>query len=154
MEPILTFDIGVASVGWTVIDSETKKIIESCSAIFSEANPSQNKDRRQNRGAKRMSRRKTNRINDFRKLWTAYSFSVPEINPTDIVDLKVKGLSEEITLDELFAVLKNYLKHRGISYLDEAELKADESGEKQKSKGNAYARGLQINEEALRTKYP
>lgn len=41
MKPILTFDIGVASVGWAVIDSETKKIIESCSAIFSEANPSQ-----------------------------------------------------------------------------------------------------------------
>lgn len=37
MRYVLGLDIGIASVGWAVIDLETLKVIDACSNIFAAA---------------------------------------------------------------------------------------------------------------------
>ena len=64
------FDIGCASVGWSVVGD---KIVELGSNIFSEANPENNKVRRDRRGQRRLMRRRKNRIRDFKvNFWNKY----------------------------------------------------------------------------------
>lgn len=133
-------DIGVASVGWAVID-ETGKILEAGSNIFPEADAAQNETRRSMRQTKRLHRREKTRIDDFKKLWG----DKPQSVSTEVLGIRVKALNEEVSLEELFAVLLNDLKHRGISYLDDD---ADAQG------SSDYAKGLDLNKQELKTKYP
>ena len=139
-------DIGVASVGVAVIDSETEEVLEVVSDIFECADASKNVDRRGFRQGKRLLRRRKNRINDFIKLWENSGYSRPEDVNIYPVELRVKALSEKISMDELYIVLLNELKHRGISYLEDSE---------DDIKGNSdYEKGLKLNQEELKSKYP
>lgn len=142
---IFAFDIGVASVGWAVVEKNTYEILEACSNIFPEGSAAKNKDRRNFRQTKRLKRRQKTRISDFNKLWIKSGFSIPSENEIDIIDLRIKGLSERLTENEIYNVLRFMLKYRGISYLDDD---IDEN-----AKGD-YARGIAINQKELLTKYP
>ena len=147
MKYIVALDIGVASVGWAVIDKDTEKVIESGANIFPEASAAENQVRREMRQGRRMRRRERTRLNDFNKLWEKCGFTIPQDRKNDVVELKVKALHEAVSLDELYFILYHYLKHRGISYLEDAE---DDS-----AKGNsAYANGIVLNAKELETKFP
>lgn len=137
-------DLGVASVGWAVVNDEYE-VLESCSNIFSSADPSKNGERRGFRQGRRLTRRRRTRIGDFKKLWISSGFSLPEDNEIEVFRLRVDGLTEELTEDEIYYVLLNDLKHRGISYLDDAE-----SG----NNSSEYATSIAYNEEQLKTKLP
>ena len=65
MKYILALDIGIASVGWAVLDKESETVIEAGSNIFPEASAADNQLRRDMRGAKRNNRRLKTRINDL-----------------------------------------------------------------------------------------
>lgn len=147
MKYILALDIGIASVGWAVLDKESETVIEAGSNIFPEASAADNQLRRDMRGSKRNNRRLKTRINDFIKLWEKNNLSIPQFKSTEIVGLKVRAITEEITLDELYLILYSYLKHRGISYLEDA-LDDTVSG------SSAYANGLKLNAKELETHYP
>ncbi|MDD7112879.1 MAG: hypothetical protein PUH88_00195 [Lachnospiraceae bacterium] len=144
---IVALDIGIASVGWAVIDKESETVVEAGSNLFPEATAANNLVRRTMRQTKRLKRRQKTRLNDFDKLWKKNGFTIPKLKNNDIVGLKVKAISEEISLDELYLILYSYLKHRGISYLEDAE---DESV----SGSGSYARGVALNQQELETKYP
>ncbi len=137
-------DIGVASVGSAVV-TDDYKIIESTSNIFPEANAAENVERRSMRQTRRILRRRKTRITDFAKIWKKYGFVIPETVDNNVLELRVKGLSESLSKDELFWVLQNDLKHRGISYLEDA---VEEGGSSQ------YAKGLTQNQQELKDKYP
>lgn len=144
---ILALDIGVASVGMAVIDKETETVVEAASDLFEEASAASNQLRRSMRQSKRLNRRKKNRINDFNKLWIKYGYVIPQAKRTDIVDIKVKALRECITFEELYLILYSYLKHRGISYLEDA-------GDDSVSGSSSYANGLNYNAKQLEKYYP
>ena len=112
-------DIGVASVGWAVVNDEYV-VLESGVNIFPCADASKNAERRNFRQLKRLHRRRKNRVSDFEKLWQEENLEIPKNNQINVLQLRVKGLSEKLTQEELFWVLKNELLHRGISYLDDA----------------------------------
>ena len=117
MNYVLGLDIGIASVGWAVIDLETLQVIESCSNIFTAAEAENNKDRRSFRQMRRLKRRLRTRISDFAKMWKSLGFSIPgDIDNMPLL-LRVKGISEELSMDEIYTVLLNELKHRGMSEL-------------------------------------
>lgn len=139
MAVIIGIDIGVSSVGMAVLN-EKREILESCSYIFPEADAANNAMRRDMRQGRRQKRRKKTRIDDFKKLWG----DLPQSEKVNVVELRVKALNQKIELDELFAVLLNDLKNRGISYLDDIL----EEG------SNDYSRGIAINQKELETKYP
>lgn len=62
------FDIGVGSVGYAVINSKTKQILESGVSIFPAAVAQKNVERREFRQSRRLIRRRVNRLNDLKKL--------------------------------------------------------------------------------------
>ena len=63
---VLGLDIGVTSVGYGIIDIDEEKIIDYGVRLFKEGTASNNEDRRIKRGARRLKRRKVNRINDMK----------------------------------------------------------------------------------------
>lgn len=137
-------DIGVASVGVAVLD-ENDNIVEAVSNIFDEADTSNNKVRRTLREGRRTKRRQKTRIEDFKQLWETSGYIIPHKLHLNIIELRNKGLTELLSLDELYCVLLSMIKHRGISYLEDAD-----DGEK----GNAYKKGLAFNEKQLKEKMP
>ena len=139
-------DIGIASVGLAVVDSDTGNVLETVADLFNCAEVSENVKRREFRQARRLKRRQHTRLEDFKKLWVGMGFIIPENINIYPIELKVRALRGEITMDELYVVLYNSLKHRGISYLDDFE----ESTEG----GSEYQKGIQINQQELETKYP
>ena len=146
MNYVLGLDIGIASVGWAVIDLETLKVIDACSNIFAAAEAENNKDRRLFRQMRRIKRRMRTRISDFAKMWKLFGFNIPEeVNNMPLV-LRVKGINEELSMDEIYAVLLNELKHRGISYLEDF---GDNTND-----GTNYSKSLEINQKELEDKYP
>ena len=78
MKYILALDIGVASVGWAVIDKETETVVEACSNIFPEASAAENQLRREMRQGRRGKRRRKTRLDDFNKLWKKKSLNNQE----------------------------------------------------------------------------
>ncbi|VEU75558.1 Uncharacterized protein conserved in bacteria [Mycoplasmopsis maculosa] len=128
----ISFDIGVGSVGWAVIDEKTNDILKWGVRLFEQVNKEQAGERRIKRSLRRRIRRMQYRNRKFYRLIvrTKDLFNknnVDEVKQTikylstkysNILDLKVKALSEQITSDELIFVLHSYLKHRGYFYVD------------------------------------
>ena len=147
---ILGLDIGIGSVGIGLIEKETGKVIHASSMIFSSANPDNNRERRKNRVGRRLPRRKKIRIKSTKKLFETYEIdldykNIPiNLNPYDI---RVRALTEKVTLTELFIALRNMVKHRGISYLDDAEGVGVNSG-------SAYKKAIDFTLKQLKEKTP
>lgn len=55
---ILGLDIGITSVGYGIIDFETRDVIDAGVRLFKEANVDNNEGRRLKRGARRLKRRR------------------------------------------------------------------------------------------------
>ena len=144
---ILGLDIGVASVGVGIIDAKTGNVIHANSRLFSAANAENSAERRGFRGARRLTRRKKHRVKRVRDLFEKYDISTDfrnlNLNP---YELRVKGLTEQLTNEELFAALRTIAKRRGISYLDDAE--DDSTG------SSDYAKSIDENRRLLKTKTP
>ncbi|MFI3836554.1 type II CRISPR RNA-guided endonuclease Cas9 [Streptococcus equinus] len=144
---ILGLDIGVASVGVGIIEAKTGKVIHANSRLFSAANAENNAERRGFRGARRLTRRKKHRVKRVRDLFEKYDISTDfrnlNLNP---YELRVKGLTEQLTNEELFAALRTIAKRRGISYLDDAE--DDSTG------SSDYAKSIDENRRLLKSMTP
>lgn len=137
-------DLGIASVGWAVVD-DNDDVVESGSNLFPAADASRNVERRGFRQGRRLTRRRATRIEDFKKLWVATGFQIPEVINPEVLELKNIGLNEKLTEDEIYQVLLNSLKHRGITYLDDdSDIGAS----------SEYSKAIARNEEELRTKLP
>ena len=87
MKYILALDIGVASVGWAVLDIESGTVVEACSNIFPEASAAQNQLRREMRQGRRGKRRQRTRLDDFNKLWEKNNLHIP----TEAAELPAAG---------------------------------------------------------------
>ena len=147
---VLGLDIGIASVGVGILNKETGEIIHSNSRIFPAATADSNVERRGFRQGRRLGRRKKHRSARLNNLFEEFGFitdfsAIPlNLNP---YALRVKGLSEELTNEELFIALKNIIKRRGISYLDDAS----EDGE---TASNEYGKAVEENRKLLADKTP
>ncbi|MDR1694863.1 MAG: type II CRISPR RNA-guided endonuclease Cas9 [Lactobacillaceae bacterium] len=153
---IFGFDLGIASIGWAVVDfdkekfdSETGEIIEgrivkSGVRTFPVAENPKNgeslaKPRRDSRLGRRTIRRKARRMDGIKGL-----FVVKGLAPSkeylkdvyakqiggDVWDLRVKALSSMLEKDELLRVLKHLAKHRGFKSYRKAAEEADKEGGK------------------------
>ncbi|PNZ29433.1 type II CRISPR RNA-guided endonuclease Cas9 [Staphylococcus rostri] len=116
---ILGLDIGIGSVGYGLIDFDTKGIIDAGVRLFPEANSDNNLGRRAKRGARRLKRRRIHRLDRVKSLLSEYkiiSDRVPVNNQP--YDIRVKGLTERLTKDELAVALLHIAKRRGIHNVD------------------------------------
>ena len=113
-------DIGIASVGWSVIDSKTGRIVDLGVSLFSARNSENNLERREHRGSRRLLRRRATRLHDTQSiLRTIEVTECKEIKNVCPYELRVKGLTEQLTKPEIYKVVTHIIKKRGISYLDE-----------------------------------
>lgn len=113
-------DIGIASCGWSVINSENGRIVDLGVSLFSSKNSANNLERRTSRGARRLLRRRGTRLSDAKKiLETIDCTENPELKNVDPYELRVKGLTDQLTKGEIYRVVMHIVKKRGISYLDE-----------------------------------
>ena len=120
---VLGLDIGIASVGVGVLKKDTGEIIHANSSLFPAATADNNVVRRGSRQARRLTRRKRHRAVRLHDLFEDYGlltdFSKVSIN-LNPYKLRVEGMNIQLTTEELFIALKNIIKRRGISYLDDA----------------------------------
>jgi len=120
---VLGLDIGIASVGVGILKKDTGEIVHASSRLFPAATADNNVERRSNRQARRLHRRKKHRGVRLQDLFEDYGlltdFSKVSIN-LNPYKLRVHGLDNPLTNEELFISLKNMVKRRGISYLDDA----------------------------------
>lgn len=132
----LGLDIGIASVGWAIVD-ENESIIDAGVRLFPEGGSTvTSAERRIKRASRRLLRRRHHRIERLKRLLLEnkiidnldYDFYVNEITP---YESRVKGLTEKLTNRELAIALLNLVKKRGIHNF---EIKAKESEEEKGTK--------------------
>lgn len=140
---VLGLDIGIASVGYCLIDTEAKKIVNMGVRLFESADANNNKERREARGARRNLRRKNYRLASIDELLIENKFFLSEDIGLNPYELRVKGLTKKLDENEIYPALYHLSKRRGISYLDEVE-----------DEGKITNDSLKINKELLKDKYP
>lgn len=141
-------DLGIASVGWAVIENNSNgepiRIVDLGSRIFDAAeNPKDGsplaKPRRDARGTRRRLRRRNHRILRTKRLLERYNIiSQKEIEDMyanykfqyNVYELRVQALEEKLTNRELARVLINFVKRRGYK----SNSKSEESSSKEAGK--------------------
>lgn len=126
-------DIGIASVGWGIVDEENK-IVDAGVRLFPEAKSDENQKRRVRRSARRLLRRRIHRLERLKKLLLEYKI-IDNINydfytnETTPYKLRKKALYEKVSNKELAVALFHLIKRRGIQEfsLDNVSTKDDES---------------------------
>lgn len=118
---ILGLDIGIVSVGYGLIDYHSRQIIDAGVRLFPEANAENNVGRRAKRGARRLKRRRIHRLERVKELLSEYKI-ISDLVPTNnqTYNIRVKGLTEQLTKDELAVALFHIAKRRGIHNVDVA----------------------------------
>lgn len=92
---ILGIDVGVTSVGYGVIDLDNNQFVDYGVRLFKEGTAQNNVDRRTKRGGRRLIRRRTNRLEDMKKLLKEigiYDDSYRLVNNPYLI--RKKGLTE------------------------------------------------------------
>ena len=139
-------DIGITSVGWSVIEDDVNgepiRIIDLGSRIFDAAeNPKDGsalaKVRRDARGLRRRLRRRKHRIERTKRLLDKYNIvSKKELDDMyenynfqyNVYELRVQGLDEKLTNKELARVLISFVKKRGYKSNSKSEQANKEDG--------------------------
>ncbi|PTJ14657.1 type II CRISPR RNA-guided endonuclease Cas9, partial [Staphylococcus simulans] len=144
---ILGLDIGITSVGYGIIDYETRDVIDAGVRLFKEANVENNEGRRSKRGARRLKRRRRHRLQRVKKLLFDYKLlnedsEISGINPYEV---RVKGLNEKLSDEEFSVALLHLAKRRGVHNVNDVE----------EDTGNELSTKEQIarNNKALEDKY-
>ncbi|WP_026624983.1 type II CRISPR RNA-guided endonuclease Cas9 [Eggerthia catenaformis] len=126
MKVSIGLDIGIASCGWSAIDTQTGNIDNLGVRLFTARNSDNNKARRNARSSRRLIRRRRTRLNDAKKYLNKNNFledkTLKNISP---YELRVKGLNEELTKGEIYKTIYHIIKKRGISYLTDEAVSSD-----------------------------
>ena len=160
---ILGLDIGISSVGWALLALDEKdnpyKIIDVGSRIFppgetEKTGDSRAKERREKRGARRIIRRRSFRLDRVRNLLYQYGYLSGTVtsdivsikneeliviynnminnyyknNVTNPYRLKVEALDRKLTKEELCIILVHYAKKRGYKSNRAEDSNSNESG--------------------------
>ncbi len=127
---VLGLDIGIASVGWGLIDYDTGEIIDKGVRLFSEASPKNNQERRAKRSTRRMLRRKTFRLQRMKELLKENGYItddfVPLLNPYEI---RCRGLKAKLSKEEFATAILHLTKRNGYRY-DVVDSEDEEKGVK------------------------
>ena len=131
-------DIGITSVGYSIIDEENN-IIQMGVRLFDDVASAKdgtlkNATRREKRASRRRIRRIATRKDSYKKLLIQYGYckddnDIKKLLNIDItkfgvdnpIELKVKALKEKITQDQLLFILFHYLHHRGFFFIADTE---------------------------------
>lgn len=136
----LGLDIGITSVGWGIIDKNSKTI--ACGVrLFEEASSDNNVKRREKRSSRRIKRRRNQRVIEMKRLLLQKGIIDKDFHTLDNpYELRVKGLKTTLTNNELATVLLHLAKRRGSSLevvLDESESNKEDQALKETLQENS-----------------
>ncbi|MFS0614235.1 type II CRISPR RNA-guided endonuclease Cas9 [Lederbergia ruris] len=114
MSKVLGLDIGISSVGWGIIDAKTGEIIDAGVRLFEEATRNANEERRSFRGARRLKRRRTHRLERFKNLMEEAEISLAGVGKINPYEARKKAIYEKVSEEELGAALYHLVKRRGV----------------------------------------
>ena len=155
----LGLDIGVASIGWAILDLDNEKIERLGVRIFEKPEDPQDGTspaaaRRVARGMRKRIGRRAKRMGDIRSLLVRRGvmpsrksldslFIVPQIKTP--YDLRAEGLDRRLAFDEWARVLLHIAKHRGFR-----SNRKNEAGEGEKAKeSQKLLSGIESNKKLL-----
>lgn len=146
MELKLGLDIGVASVGWGIID-ENYNVINSGVRLFSEGSAEENLTRRTMRSSRRRIRRRHHRLQRMGILLTnILAIDLPEPQG-NIYEIRCRGLQEMLSREELFLAVMHLTKRRGTHFLTAEDI------EEKNNNGKSTEEILAEQEDCLAKKY-
>ncbi|MDR3258287.1 MAG: type II CRISPR RNA-guided endonuclease Cas9 [Fusobacteriaceae bacterium] len=126
MKYSLGLDLGITSIGWALLlkdDDDNLQRIEDIGVIIFEQLEDkdgrlENAKRREKRGQRRLKRRKKLRLKEasdyFKKEWGINFFELNFKKIGNPFELKIKGISEKLTREELAIAIYHYIKYRGF----------------------------------------
>ena len=129
---VLGLDIGITSVGYGVIDIDKYEFVDYGVRLFKEGTAADNEIRRNTRGHRRLISRKATRINDMKHLLKSLGIINEDFHSLDnVYEIRVKGLKEKLSNDELATAILHITKRRGstIETVDDTEEASKETGE-------------------------
>ena len=147
MKYSMGLDIGIASIGWAVVNLDKKRIENLGVRLFSSAERPKdggavNEKRRTARGLRRRLKRKRVRMNKIKELFVKYGLITREeteklyILTNEDIDtwqLRAEGLDRRLTSREWARVLTSIAKRRGYKSNRKTESNSDEGGKILKS---------------------
>lgn len=146
MELKLGLDIGVASVGWGIID-ENYNVINSGVRLFSEGSAEENLTRRTMRSSRRRIRRRHHRLQRMGILLSnILAIDLPEPQG-NIYEIRCRGLQEMLSREELFLAVMHLTKRRGTHFLTAEDI------EEKNNNGKSTEEILAEQEDCLAKKY-
>ncbi len=127
---VLGLDIGITSVGYGVIDIDENTFVDYGVRLFKEGTASENEKRRASRSARRLKRRKVNRLEDMKKYLEKNNMYVASYYHLNPYKMRVKGLNEKLSLEELCCAIMHITKKRGTTLETLADETKDDEGTK------------------------
>ena len=161
MKYTIGLDIGIASVGWAVINNDKGRIEDLGVRIFKKAEEADgkalNQARREARGARRRIRRRATRMKKIKELFVKYNvvtekqlenlYQMTE-EKRDVWELRKIALDERVTNEEWVRILTTIAKRRGYKSNRKTDEEEKEVGKL--SKGTQENRRL-LEEKGYRT---
>ncbi len=115
------FDLGVASIGWAVYNTDDKVLVDYGVKLYEQANKAD--DRRGHRSLRRRYKRQNHRIERFEQLLNKYQIEYSSTTDNQMLEKRIKGLKEKIELNDLINILKFFLRFRGyIPFADDERI--------------------------------
>lgn len=108
---IIGLDLGINNVGWSIIDSNTKKIEKCGVRLFSASNDAS--ERRNIRNGRRRLKRKDNRVQDVLKLFQSIQFPNSQTIDTNLIEKRYLGIRQKIEKQDIVNILCYLVSHRG-----------------------------------------
>lgn len=120
-------DLGVSSIGWSIINNETAEVEDFGVRKFSQSKTAE--DRRVVRGGRRTRKRKLTRAKDISHILQKNNFPSKVTTDENLIKTRVKSLKERIEKQDITNILMYFAKNRGYIPFDD-----DSNKEKEKMK--------------------
>ena len=115
---------GSHPVGWGIIELSTGIVVDKGVRIFPERTAAENAKRRQLRGARRLIRRRRQRIDDLRKILVENNIINDSFRPLEHpYEIRCEGLKRTLSNEELATALLHIAKRRGSLEFDRIDKK-------------------------------
>ena len=117
-------DLGIASVGWSIVDLTENKIIDKGVYLFLEGKKAD--ERRNSRGVRRRKKRKLHRIERIYQVLERKNIFLKNTVENNLLNIRNKAIKERVEMQDIVNIICYFARHRGyIPFKDEDERKSE-----------------------------
>lgn len=117
MKYSIGLDLGVNNVGWAVYDFSKQCIIDKGVVRFESSSDASG--RRATRGSRRLNKRRHHRVERLAIFLNSINFNTKRNYEPDLLDKRIKGLTEKLTEEEISNIIYYFAIHRGYIPFDD-----------------------------------